>query len=247
MREAMRSTGRALAFGVLVSVAGCKDPRNQPIPPDLKSIAEDKSVQASLEKLSPDERALVGGYMVRAVLAKTFTGEPGKARTLGEAIEEQKKFVAERAAKEAQEKALAERVATERAAAMKAMDDVLTVALTDKTVYPKDFSAGRYSEQIGITVAYQNKGTKDLLGVKGRLICNDIFGDEITSFEVKVDEPIAGGKTYVWHGVKDLNQFRPADTKFANTTMDKIKASWEPGTYLFASSAESVGEPIGLG
>jgi hypothetical protein len=239
MREMRRDQAfvkRALYAATLLAIVGCSNPHNQSIPADLKAAADDKSFQASVEKLPPGERELLAGYLMRATMAEAFTGGVTKgerAKTIGDAIVEQRKFLDEQKAKEAEEKALAEKVAAERAAAVKAMEDVLTVALTGKTVLPADMNAGRFGDRIKMSVAFKNKSNKDVAGVKGRLIFKDIFGDKIKSVGLKVDDPIAAGGTYVWEGGMDANQFMQEDTKLANTPLEKLKVVWEPNSYLF--------------
>lgn len=220
---------------VALLAAACSNPLNQPMPADLKSAGDDKAFHAAVEKLPQDQRDLLVGYVARAALAEAFSAGTvkGNAKTIGEAIDDQRKFIAETKAKEAEQKALAEKVAAERAAATKAMDDVLTVALTGKSVRPKDIHAGRYRDAIAITIAFKNKSAKELTGVKGRLVFKDIFGDTIKSSGLKVDDPIAAGATFVWEGTSDINEFIREDTRLAQTPQDKLRVVWEPITYLF--------------
>lgn len=225
-------------WGVLavVMMVGCGDPHKQALPADIKAAADDPGFKAKVEKLPQEERELLAGYMMRQGLAQAFSGgtaSAGSAKTIGDAINEQRKFLTERKAKEDAEKALAEKVAAERAAAVKAMDEVLTVALTDKTFERSDFHVRRYSDTVTVVVAFQNKSAKDLAAVKGRLTFSDVFDDKIKSSELKMEDPIAAGQTHVWTGTMELNQFNAADKKLAATPKDKLKAVWEPSTYLF--------------
>lgn len=232
----MKSRLSLLAIFAATFALACSNPLNQPMPTDIKTAGDDKAFKAAVEKLPQDQRELLAGYVMRAAMAEAFSGgvAKGNAKTVGDAIEEQRKFIAENAAKEAEQKALAEKVTAAREKATKAMDAVLTVALTSKTVRPKDIHAGRFHDSVEITVAFKNNFPKDISGVKGRLIFTDIFGDKIKDVGLKVDDPIAAGATYVWPGTMDLNQFEASDTKFANTPQDKLKATWQPITYLFA-------------
>ena len=127
---------------------------------------------------------------------------------------------------------------------MRAMDDVLTVALTGKKVVPQDMEARRYHDTIAITVAFQNKSAKSLTGVKGQLVFKDIFGDTIKSAGLKVDDEIGAGKTYVWNGSMEINQFMSSDTKLAGIPQEKLKTVWEPETYLFGDGT-SLKAPAG--
>ncbi len=107
------------------------------------------------------------------------------------------------------------------------------VAVTDKKVVPSDMHAHRFSDEIAIAVAFQNKSAKTLWGVKGTLVFKDIFGDLIktpasrSTAESVPDRRTCG--TDRW-----INQFRAADVKLAQTPQDKLKVTWEPDTYLFS-------------
>lgn len=228
---------KPLALLLLFGLA-CSNPHNQALPTDLaamKAAADSPQFKEALEKLPPDERNLVVSYMTRAMIAQAFGADTnGMAKTFGDAITQQRKWAADETAKEAAAKALTEKVAAERAAAVKAMNDVLTVAFKSKRVVPKDYEAQRFSDTIEIVVALQNMSAKTLSGVKGDLVFKDIFGDLIKSAGLKVDSEILVGQTLFWNGSLDINQFVPADVKLAQTAQDKLKVSWEPDTYLFS-------------
>jgi hypothetical protein len=246
---------KLLTFVLLAGLA-CSNPHNQPLPTDMMAARDDPKFKETIQKLPEEERALLGDYLARVMLARAFGADPtarGSAKTIGEAIAEQQKFaVAEKAeeaaakatkeAEEAAAKALAAKVAAERASAVKAMDEALTVALTSKKGYG---GPGVYSDHgVAITVAFQNKSAKVLTGVKGSLVVKDIFGDLITSVGLKIDNEIGAGKTYVWEGQRDTHYPNAAaDTKFASTPLDKLKVTWEPDTYLFSDGTSMKAPP----
>lgn len=79
-----------LLSGVL---AGCNDPHDAKIPP----LTEFSTIKTQLEKLTPEERDLLAGYMMRKTVGAVF-GEKSPSEegvTIGQAIEAQKKWKAE--------------------------------------------------------------------------------------------------------------------------------------------------------
>jgi len=79
-----------LLSGVL---AGCNDPHDAKIPP----LTEFSTIKTQLEKLTPEERDLLAGYMMRKTVGAAF-GEKSPSEegvTIGQAIEAQKKWKAE--------------------------------------------------------------------------------------------------------------------------------------------------------
>jgi len=231
---AMREWMAGLAVVMLVA---CANPYKEPLPSDVKGM-EDKSFKTSIAKLSEEERKLLGAYLVRVTIAEGFGAKVERAKTVGDAIAAQRMWLVEQERKDAEAKALAAKVEAERAAAEKKMNDAVVVAVTSKKFLPSDIYAQRYEDRIQLRIAFENKSGKDLKGVKGAVEFRDLFGDEVSTIRIAVDDPIAAGQTYVWEGSKRANKFDHGDTKLANTPLEKLKVRWIGHTYLFADGSE---------
>ena len=93
-----------LAILLLVAAVGCSNPKNTKIPQDLAKI---ESIKSSIEKLTPEERELLSGYLMMRMIG-TAPGMPTDGKTspipegmtIGKAIAEQKAFVAGRSPEE---------------------------------------------------------------------------------------------------------------------------------------------------
>ena len=118
------------------------------------------------------------------------------------------------------------------------MNEAVVVAVTSKKFLPSDIYAQRYEDRIQLRIAFENKSGKELKGVKGAVEFRDLFGDEVSTIRIAVDDPIAAGQTYVWEGSKRANKFDHGDTKLANTPLEKLKVRWIGHTYLFADGSE---------
>ena len=66
---------KALLF-VLFLILGCAgDPHEYTISPDSAKWAEDVELKAALEKLTPEEKEALAGYMIRKSVGEAFGGE----------------------------------------------------------------------------------------------------------------------------------------------------------------------------
>ena len=221
----------------LVLLVGCSNPYKEPLPADVKGM-EEKSFQASIAKLPEEERKLLAAYVIRVTVAEGFGAKVERAKTVGEAITAQRTWILEQEKREAEAKALAAKVEAERAAAEKKMNEALVVAVTSKKFVASDIYAQRYEDRIHLRIAFDNKSGKELKGVKGAVEFRDLFGDEVSTIRIAVDDPIAAGQTYVWEGSKRSNKFNHEDTKLANTPLEKLKVRWIGHTYLFADGSD---------
>lgn len=87
---------RRITFFLLLIflLVACSDPRNTPLPRDISKM---ESIKSSLEKISPEERELVAGYIIRHTAGAAFGAAFGlkaepipEGMTIGRAIDEQR-------------------------------------------------------------------------------------------------------------------------------------------------------------
>src|ERR1700694_5622495 len=151
-----------------VLLIGCSGPKDTPVPRDLEKM---DSIKPAMEKLSPEERELVAGYVMRhtigAKLGGLFGGKEGpgipEGMTIGKAIEDQRTFKAEAAAEEAKQKALKEKLRAEREVALKPMLEAVTVTLVSKKVaIERGYSGIVMDEKLEVTFGYKNNTAKDI-------------------------------------------------------------------------------------
>ena len=121
---------------VVAALCGCSKPTDAVIPSDMATW--DKELAPELKKLPDTDREKVAVYLMRAKMGEVFGGKgvpPGT--TIGQALDGQKKFEAEQAAKRAEEEALKKKLDQERAAAMEQLNKAVTVTLLTKRELPK--------------------------------------------------------------------------------------------------------------
>ena len=219
----------------------CSGPKDTPLPRELDKM---ESIQPAMEKLSPEERELAAGYVMRhtigAKLGGLFGGKEGpgipEGMTLGKAIDEQRKFKADAALEESKQQALKAKLQAEREAAMKPMKEAVTVTLVSKKIVPESGYGGMLlDENFAVTFGYKNNTEKDIAGVKGYISVKDLFGDEISGFLISNDTTIKAGQTVTWSGSRSVKYPRGdnKDRKLAELDDDKYKVVWEPRMVVF--------------
>ncbi|MFC5498152.1 hypothetical protein ACFPOE_11450 [Caenimonas terrae] len=203
-----------------------------------------ETINPQLQKLTPEERELLAKYFIRKTMKGTMFGAMAgntDAATIGQAIENQRAYAADTAKRESEEAALKAKAKAEHEAAMKALRDVVTVALVSKKVAEEHGMSGMLMDRrLEITVAYRNNGTKDIAGVKGALVVSDLFGDELSTFRISNDSTIRVGGSTIWSGGRSLqfNMGQNKDEKFAELPEDKYKVQWEPEVIVFTDGTK---------
>ena len=222
-------------------LAACSGPKDTPLPRELDKM---ESIKPAMEKLTPEERELAAGYIMRhtigAKLGGLFGGKEGpgipEGMTLGKAIDDQRKFKADAAIEEAKQQALKVKLQAEREAAMKPMKEAITVTLVSKKVRPEHgYSGMLLDEYLEVTFGYKNNTEKDIAGAKGYISVKDLFGDEISGFLISNDTTIKAGQTVTWTGSRSVKYPRGdnKDRKLAELDDDKYKVIWEPRMVVF--------------
>lgn len=236
----------AYAIACLLMLAACGDPKNTPLPAELDKM---ESIKPAMGKLTPEERELAAAYIARhtigAKLGAVFGGKEGPGippgMTLGQAIEEQRKFNADAAQERARQEALKAKLQAEREAAMKAMRDAVTVTLVEKRlVTERGYSDIVIDEKLVVVFGYQNNSAKDIAGVKGLVSVKDLFGDELSGFQISNDGTIKAGQSVTWTGSRSVRYALGdnKDRKFADLANDKFKVIWEPQVVVFADGSK---------
>jgi hypothetical protein len=240
---------RIFLVGLAGLLVGCSNPHDTPLPKDLAGM---ESIKPAIEKLPAAERELVAGYIVRHTLGASLGAAFGvktdpipDGMTIGRAITEQREFVeklqAEEAARKSQEavkKAARDKARAERAALAVQMKALIGVRLTHLSLHKATFRDGDVKSRINLVFEFENKGTKDITGIKGIATFKDTFGDTVATVPFKVETQIAAGKMTSTRLGKDYNQFNDADRKLADLEASKVVFDLDPEVVLFADGSK---------
>ena len=110
--------------------------------------------------------------------------------------------------------------------------------VVDKSFLPKNPDLERYQDFISLTFAYKNQGTKSIQAFQGDVSFVDASGDTIYSAHLKVDGPIAPGKTRREPGrIIRYDPFRPGHQRLRSTPLAKLKVVWQPNDAVFTDGS----------
>ncbi|HEU5260816.1 MAG TPA: hypothetical protein VFU41_05250 [Gemmatimonadales bacterium] len=147
------------------------------------------------------------------------------------------------------ERANAEATAVERAreeGLKRQLDSLLAVTVLSKRYVPKDPDAERYEDYISLTLAYRNTGTKAIRAFQGDVTFLDALGDTIYSAHLKVDGPLAPGRTQREPGrIIKYNPLRIEHQRLRNTVLSEMKVAWQSSdvTFTDGSRVSLAGDP----
>jgi hypothetical protein len=222
------------ALSACFVLASCQNPHDRTLPTDVTKI--DEGTKSAIQKLSPDERALLARYEMR----HTLRGDAAALGpvTIGQALQEQREFDNAQAQREAEAAALKAKMQKEHDEAVARLNDAVAIALVSKSYEASDFSAGVYDDTIQLNIAFENKTDKVISGIKGTAVFKNIFGDVITRSNLTMTEEIGAHSKYMWHGSKKYNQFESSDQTLRNTPLEKIKFEFEPDAIVYADGSE---------
>jgi len=244
---------RLLGIVVAVALLGyfvhrARDPLRTALPFGTTDLA---SVEPALERLEPDDRALVEAYVKRSngdVLLPSMADpdQPFTARTFAEAIALEKAWDVKR---DAQEAVAAER-ASERDEAMAPLRAVVEANVTrTEIVSPRDLAAPETpttsvkralpSDEATVflvTVSLHNLGSKPIVGVKGSLEAKDrdaYFPVALCWVDVGEQQRIDPASRTEIRCANSHRQITPEQRAFMDDSSGRFTLHWEPKTVVF--------------
>lgn len=185
-----------------VFAAGCSSPDDIVLGPEpLKQLAEQGD---KFKRMPEEDRMLLVSYLSLGEMGKAFGSNTLSVtgKTVGEVMKDARAWKEKMTQQEAEQKkrndealALRKKVEAENKILRDKLASLVTVAVVDKVVHPKDIYAGRYHELLMIKYAVENKSEKAIRQIKGRLIFVDPSGDPVGDLQVDIDDLIKPGQT----------------------------------------------------
>lgn len=238
----MRSNFYSLSTITLVALlAACSKPTETVIPSDMSTW--EKELIPKVRKLSDEEKKLLMAYLMRAKMGEVFGGKGVPlGQTVGQALDEQKKWQEEQEKKAAEERALKERLEKERAAAAAAMTKAVTVTLLSKIEREKDYHANRFSDEQVFKIGLKNTSDKELVGISGSLNFIDVFDKKVGAVTFAISERLKPGQEYTWTGSRRYNEFLDEHRAVWNLEEGKYTTRFIPEKLVFADGTKLTAE-----
>jgi hypothetical protein len=181
--------------------------------------------------LSEEERKLASAYIIRQNMAHVFQdGKPDipTGKTVGEMIEDQRKWATQLEEQEKIEKEKEARLAAEIAAKERELREFVTV-----TLYGIREADAGFMKGFDARIAYK-AGVRDIRAFQGNLVLSDVLGNSLGKIPVKVLTPLKANET----GVTDYDNLYMAFPELQGKRLEDIKTQWTPSKIVFADSTE---------
>jgi hypothetical protein len=224
-------------------LSACSSPNDIILGPEpLKQMAEQGD---KFKRMPEEDRMLLASYLTLSQMSQAFGGDvkPVAGRTVGEVLKdargwkERLKLKAAKDEQDAKEAAkLREKVEAENQNVAKRIAEMVTIAVTNKRVVPKDIYAGRYSELLMINYALENKSAKPVRQIKGVVSFTDPTGETVGTLNVTIDDLIQPGavvKTDTGSGWRTNEFSRGEIEKIAEKDFSSMKGSFKATAIAF--------------
>lgn len=214
---------------IALSVAACGSVKNQKVTDHNKDKILDQIKNS--KDLTVEEVGLLQAYIMRKGLGDALAGKTPSlpvGMTIGEMIEDQRKWTADETKRAEEEKARVAKARAAEDAQRKQLLDALVV-----TVFDKGFEHADYQDYITFKMMYENKSGKDIRGFKGAIVFNDLFGSPIMPVNITEDEPLTAGASKRQSFTLKFNQFSDKHVKLRDTALENMKVEWRPDAILF--------------
>jgi hypothetical protein len=225
----MKSWNLLLLCALLFVCSSCKNIKSKKVTDENK----DKIITeiSTSKDLTDDERQLLTGYMARQSFSSVFQG--GKpdiptGKTVGEMIEDQRKWVAKNTEEEKAEKEKEGQLVAEIAAKEAALREFVTV-----TLYSLKESDAGFMGGFEAGIAFQ-VGSKDIRAFQGNLALSDVLGNSLGEIPVKVSTLLEANNS----GTTTYDNSYMAFGELREKHLEDIKAQWKPTMIILADSTE---------
>jgi len=233
---------KVLCLAGIMLLSACNSVKNEPLPADVK----DPSLAKVGEKLDDEEKKLLAGYLMRREMAKAFGGQQlaDNATTVGEAMDSQRKWMANMTESQQKAEALKVEVEQKRKAVSDQIAKTVTVAFLGAHFLPSSFETGRYDDYENFSFAVHNSGQKAIKALKGRAVFIDTFGDVYTTVPMQFEETIQPGEKKEIELGMEINKFMDEHKKImALDSTKKFRFEPEQIVYIDGSTLKAP-EPV---
>lgn len=226
-----------------ILISACGSPDDIVFGPEpLKQMAEQGD---KFKRMSEDDRMLLASYLTLGQMSTALGGQTksNTGRTVGEVMKDAKAWrekvkvaQVEQSKRDAEALALQVKVDAEKKKIAERIATMVTIAVIDKVVLPKNYDVGRYSELLTIKYALENKSDKTIRQIKGTVTFVDATGDPVGSLNVDFDSVIKPGatlKTDTGGGWRTNNFSNGTIEKIANREFGSMKGSFKATSIAF--------------
>lgn len=233
-----------LAIALVATVClSCSDPKEFVLRGNPKSWSEDEDLRGVLVKLPEEDRTLAVQFMTRSALASAF-GVVVPDQKLGEAIENQRAYLAaeevkkaEAAAKKAAEEAEAEKTKQAVIDAQAQLDKALQIKITavEPRKIPNRFSVDL---EVSISAEWTTRLKQPIKGFKSVLTIKNSLGDTLRRFALDSEEEYPADSHGTLSSGWRLNQFIAEERQIAESDGSKLSGEVQVTMVILADGTK---------
>lgn len=225
---------------VALLVTACSKPMDAVIP--TSKDEQSQFVEKVVSKLGEEDKKLYAGWLLRRGVAAAFSNTPvvPDGTTVANAIADQKEWLKQQELAKAEELRLTQEREAARQAAQQAIQQAAKIKFGGHELRPKNYSAGRYSDQQVIYLEVGNLSDKPIHGIKAQLSYTDMFGQSIAVIPFEITDTLSPNHGMQWKGSRDLNQFDDGDKKLMSLEKDKYSTEVTIQMIVFADGTRLV-------
>lgn len=107
------------------------------------------------------------------------------------------------------------------------------------TIYDKGFNRIGIHNYTRFGISITNKSDRVIIGVKGRFVVDNLFGDHLKNYNLKYDDTnVKPGQTIKITRYWDYDKTAKEDAKIRTTSLTKLNINYEPEMVLFADGSK---------
>lgn len=219
-----------IAISCLALIA-CNDPKSTVIPQNMEKLSEDKHFIEQGKKLEQKDKDLLTGYLARAALSQAFgKGEIPSGTTIGDAIDNQKQWLAEQEVQTKKEKEVRNLALQKLESGKKSLREAFQI------VYVKrgEINKQNFTEHLPIYFNFKNTSGKAISGFKADIIFTDMFGKEFQRLSIEESQTIPADLDTVAAYQWDYSKYDDNMVKLNNLEEGKFKVEAYPTHIVFA-------------
>jgi hypothetical protein len=217
----MKKIAVPLGTVLLVVISqGCGNVRSQKI---TTSNVDEVAKHIANSSLSDKDKQLFVGYLMRTTLGSALSqSAPSyEGKTVGQAIEEQRQWIATQQAEEQK----AKQKAAEEEARREALRQELSLSVVSLTQVSRGFMDG-----VSLECVYRNATGKDIRAFEGTIEFKDVLGNNLGEDPFKVLTPIKSGDS------RNVNESFPymIAPQLRDKKLSDLAIVWTPTKIVFA-------------
>lgn len=116
---------------------------------------------------------------------------------------------------------------------MQKLLSIIDVTAKAKRLLPKDPEAGRFSNEVELTLSSENHSARNVRAYEGTLEVSDLLGNQIILLNIENQTPLDAHRTQQFTQYFEMNEFINNQSHFAAESFENLAFKWKPEKVIF--------------